>query len=1169
MKSFLLFLILFTFLYGKAAEPTISASNVRFTAIDGNRFTLSCDAGNGNARIIVVKEGSKITGTPVDGMPYTSITNQSDARFEVPGTEFSAPGEYVVYKGTASVNISVTNLKAGTTYYVAIFEYNTTGTPSPDYSPVTPVDKNVTTVSAPVNQAVITSFSSVTGNSLRVNWTNGSGASRIVVGKKGTSLTALPVDFKAYNYNQSFGSNTSATYTLDAETFVLVNTNGSSYVDVSNLEPNTTYTFAIFEYNGSNNPVYLKPTVAVSRTTNTGPSQPSTALNFSAVDGNRLDMSWNKGNGSHTLIVVKKGGPVVNVPENGKTYAASTTFNTPASEWYPNSGEYVINASTAAQLSLTGLEKSTLYYFAIFVFDVDANGYKYYYGTPFTKNQSTAKAPTSQTTVSVSNITGSSAQLAYTWPASGYGDSRLLVIKDGGPVDFVPTDLVKHNSFTAIYGQGELVATDTYVLYGQTNGGAPIVTGLKPGHTYHVALFEMNGTNAPVYKIPGATAIINVPNEPTTPSRDAGFPTVEGNSIRFDWTKGDGAQRIVIARKGSPVTTLPQDGVIYSADAQYKAGTEMSLGSGEFVVYNNTGTTVTITGLEKATTYHFAVFEYNLKNGVPDYLTTVGKWFATSKATLAAPVTQVADLNTGTIQSTQATITFKVGSGNSRLFVMREGSAVNTEPEDLKMYANGGGSFGIAATDLGGGNYVVGVGNLSGFTVSNLKAGTQYYITAFEANGSGAPVYLKPGATQFSFTTTGGIPLPTQAAHSPLFENIDGNKFSFKWTNGDGANRIVVARKGSAVSFIPVNGQDYNANNSFSNGVDLGSGQYVVYKGSSNNVELTNLELSTTYHFAVFEYNGSAATSRYLVTNGLIAQGSSAAAPTAAATLIGSTINANTITLNWNKGNGDGRLVIMKEGSEVTAAPVNLTTYSSNVDFKNAPQLAVGQYIVYAGTGSAITVTGLEPGKNYHFAVFEYNGSSGPVYNTSTFLKAMVITTPLPVTWVSFSATSQGGNVILDWLTAQEINNSNFEVERSSDGINYHKIGDVKPNTRHVYQFIDVQSLNATAFYRIKQLDYDGTIAYSKTIKVNASDKMEVIRLLQNPVREQLKVQATQAVNGGWLRIFSADGKALLSQSIFGNWQVVDLSSFKKGIYYLQVFTKQGEKQITLPFIKD
>ncbi|MBO9681822.1 MAG: hypothetical protein J7502_03980 [Flavisolibacter sp.] len=1155
-----------------AADPTTSASNVQFpsASIDGAQFKVSFTAGNGTGgRIVVVKEGSEITGVPVDGTRY-----EFNSAFGTAGTQFTAPGEYVVAHLTGSTtSVTVTNLKPGTTYYVAIFELNGNyATPSTiDYSIVTPTDKKVTTLSAPTTQTTITGFTQVAGNSVRVNWTSGGGQGRLIVATKGTSLTATPTQLASYNYSRDFGSTTGSSYWLSPDVFVVykISNTYTNYADINGLEPNTAYTFAAFEFNGDITPVYLTPASIQTITTHAGPTQAFTNISFDKIEGNRLDCSWSGGNGSQSLVVIKKGSPVSNVPENGKSYTSNTVFGSSDAEWVPGSGEYVVSFSTRRSVSITGLEKSIPYYISIFAFDADKNGYTYYYSTPLQKTQNTAMPPTGQTTVTVTAITGSSAQLNYQSPASGGGNSRLLVIRDGSPVEFLPEDLKVYGGATSTYGMGQLVGPDTYTLYGQSNGGAPNVKGLIPGHTYYTTVFEMNGTTAPVYLRPGASVQINIPNEPTTASYNGRFSSVEGNSMRFDWQNGDGANRIVVVRKGTAVTSVPQDGTSYLASDKLGEGSELTAGQGEFVVYNGSYSTVTVTGLEKNTTYHFAIFEYSPSGTGPDYLTASGKWLTASQATVSAPSTQTSNLIANDIQSNQASFTFTTGNGASRIFVMREGAAVDAEPQDYTRYTYNK-NFGTSGTQLGTANYFVNSGNTA-FTITNLKPGTQYYITAFEFNGNAAPVYLRPGATMYSFTTTGGVVVtaPAQAASGPALEKIDGTSFNFKWTNGDGANRIVIARKGSPVSFVPVNGTGYSANAAFGSNTDLGQGQYVVFNGTGNVLALTNLELATSYYFAVYEYNGSGTTIRY-GTVALTASGTTATSPTVKSSNPSNTTTSNSITLSWTSGNGAGRIVVAREGSEVSAVPSNLSKYKASNVFKDGPQLAVGQYVVYSGTGSSVTVTGLEANKNYHFSVFEYNGVDAPVYNTTDVLKTTaIIGSVLPVTWLSFAVSEKNGKVMLDWTTTQEINADAYVVERSLDGIRFTPVLSLQAKGgegRNTYSATDPAAGSATLYYRIKQVDANGKFSYSNVLRL-AINGTPALKLLQNPIQNQLGFECSEEWLGGRFEITDASGRTIYKGEITTTINRVALKAGSFGIWYLTVYSKTGQR-VSLPFVR-
>ena len=80
------------------------------------------------------------------------------------------------------------------------------------------------------------------------------------------------------------------------------------------------------------------------------------------------------------------------------------------------------------------------------------------------------------------------------------------------------------------------------------------------------------------------------------------------NDITVSWTRGDGDAVIVLAHENAPVNANPESGNVYIADAAFGNGDE--IGTGNFVVYNGTGTSVNVTNLNSSTEYLFAVYEY-------------------------------------------------------------------------------------------------------------------------------------------------------------------------------------------------------------------------------------------------------------------------------------------------------------------------------------------------------------------------------------------------------------------------------------------------------------------------------------------------------------------------------------------------------------------------------
>jgi hypothetical protein len=83
------------------------------------------------------------------------------------------------------------------------------------------------------------------------------------------------------------------------------------------------------------------------------------------------------------------------------------------------------------------------------------------------------------------------------------------------------------------------------------------------------------------------------------------------------------------------------------------------------------------------------------------------------------------------------------------------------------------------------------------------------------------------------------------------------------------------------------------------------------------------------------------------------------------------------MTVNWTRGNGDGVIVLMKQGSAVDASPVDGTyaTYTASTTFGSGTQLGSGNHVIYKGTGTSVTVLGLAAETSYHVAVYEFKGT--------------------------------------------------------------------------------------------------------------------------------------------------------------------------------------------------
>lgn len=140
---------------------------------------------------------------------------------------------------------------------------------------------------------------------------------------------------------------------------------------------------------------------------------------------------------------------------------------------------------------------------------------------------------------------------------------------------------------------------------------------------------------------------------------------------------------------------------------------------------------------------------------------------------------------------------------------------------------------------------------------------------------------------------------------------------------------------------------------------------------------------------------------------------------------------------------------------------------------------------------------------------------------------------PLPVELIYFQTEKSDNGVLVLWATASELNNSHFEIEKSFDGTNFQKLGDINGNgtTSDVnkYTFLDQHPkfMNLT-YYRLKQIDYDGSHEYFVSVFYPQSGLQHKIDIFPNPFREKLMVRFNYAPNEDiQVSIHSTSGKEM------------------------------------------
>ncbi len=142
------------------------------------------------------------------------------------------------------------------------------------------------------------------------------------------------------------------------------------------------------------------------------------------------------------------------------------------------------------------------------------------------------------------------------------------------------------------------------------------IVGLTPGTQYS---FKGYAHTASGYGYSTVSSFFTLANEPTVQASSAGVTSTQRGAFAITWTRGNGANCIVLVRAGSAVDSAPVDGTTYTASVVFGSGTQ--IGSSNYVAYIGTGNSVTLSNMAIGTTYYVAVYEVNGAGGSENYLT--------------------------------------------------------------------------------------------------------------------------------------------------------------------------------------------------------------------------------------------------------------------------------------------------------------------------------------------------------------------------------------------------------------------------------------------------------------------------------------------------------------------------------------------------------------------
>ena len=435
-----------------------------------------------------------------------------------------------------------------------------------------------------------------------------------------------------------------------------------------------------------------------------------------------------------------------------------------------------------------------------------------------------------------------------------------------------------------------------------------------------------------------------------------------------------------------------------------------------------------------------------------------------------------------------------------------------------------------------------------------LNLNGTYSSGAFVVEGNATHTITNSGTIDINNAHTTGAGVSISAAPTLTFTNsgtfnaVANGNFSV----GDGST--VINNTGTITTNKPLVGAAGTGNSTINNGGTLAIN--ISPAAASQTATSANLNIINSYNGTGgrFEGRGNLSSVSFNNSNGTIAPKGSATFPNAGAfNLNASGVTAYTLTgtfeaqINAATGSGtsnDGISCATTASIDISGMTLKLTAVGytpANNDI--VPLVIAGTSLI--GTFSSVTLP-----TNW---AADYNSTRANVKFTTT----------IPVELVDFTANPLSKVNKLAWITATELNNKGFDIQRSPQPPKgafdkWETIGFVKAEGKAAtYNFVDNTPLSIS-YYRLRQVDFDGTETLSKVVSVSQF-KGSKVAVYPNPVSDKLNlsisddIDETQQTN---IVLYDLIGRKILQQTTVSKTTELDLSTLAKGVYLLDIQSK-------------
>jgi hypothetical protein len=235
-------------------------------------------------------------------------------------------------------------------------------------------------------------------------------------------------------------------------------------------------------------------------------------------------------------------------------------------------------------------------------------------------------------------------------------------------------------------------------------------------------------------------------------------------------------------------------------------------------------------------------------------------------------------------------------------------------------------------------------------------------------------------------------------------------------------------------------------------------------------------------------------------------------------------------------------------------------------------RLLVDQNGVFASGSTIVAPSGFSNAVDTVVFQFDFTAGTGFYF---TLGSVNLTSAPLPITLTDFSSECQSDGILINWVTASEINNDHFELQRSTDGMNYTAVAQISGhgNTqeKNTYSYLDHVSENSIYYYRLKQVDYSSEYTYYNIITnsdLSCNTKGSEVLVYPNPANDVLSIKLNSIENAS-IEIMNDCGQLVYSNDTEKNSQNqidIQTGNFAAGIYAVRVINshKTIVKKVTI-----